>query len=385
MQEAIRVHSSQRGRIPELDGLRGIAILLVLTFHYFTTVTGEASGTFSYLHNFVAMGWAGVDLFFVLSGFLIGGILLDARNSPHYFRTFYIRRLYRIIPLYYAWICGYILLVAVVGTTHLRAMGPQPEARPPMYVYFLFLQNLKAFHISGVAAAWLGATWSLAVEEQFYLIIPLLIWLLTKRTLVIVLSMVILLAPELRFAVHNYVQLGPELVNVLMPCRADTFAMGILAAILWRNAKARTYLATNKLVMFFLVGASLAGLLVVSAKWYSRPWSLGMQTIGLTLIALFFAVILLFVLSRPDGITASITRMRGLREIGTVSYCMYIIHIAVQGACQDIVLSPSIRQSADWTRVAVLIAAAILTYAIAKISWIFFEKPLFHKGHAYHY
>jgi peptidoglycan/LPS O-acetylase OafA/YrhL len=197
--------------------------------------------------------------------------------------------------------------------------------------------------------------------------------------------MVILLAPELRFAVHNYVQLGPELVNVLMPCRADTFAMGILAAILWRNAKARTYLATNKLVMFFLVGASLAGLLVVSAKWYSRPWSLGMQTIGLTLIALFFAVILLFVLSRPDGITASITRMRGLREIGTVSYCMYIIHIAVQGACQDIVLSPSIRQSADWTRVAVLIAAAILTYAIAKISWIFFEKPLFHKGHAYHY
>jgi peptidoglycan/LPS O-acetylase OafA/YrhL len=379
------VTSVARARIPELDGLRGAAILSVMAFHYLGGLTSEGRGVLGYFHPVVTMGWTGVDLFFVLSGFLIGGILLDARSSPCYFKTFYIRRFYRIIPLYYAWICGYVVLVAALGATRVISAGVRPEARLPLYIYFMFLQNLRVFHISGVTAAWFGATWSLAVEEQFYLVTPLIIWLLPRRTLSVVLSAVVLCAPAFRFAVHNYGQSGPALVNLLMPCRADTFAMGILAAILWRNAKIRLYLAANSFVMCALLGTSLTGFFVVAVKWHSRPWSLSMQTIGLTAIAFFFVVTLLFVLSRPTGTIASKARMGWIRDIGGVSYCMYLIHSAIWGACHDFLLPASLNKSGSWLGVGVSLLAGVLTYAMAKMSWAWFEKPLLLRGHSFHY
>src|SRR6266581_3557721 len=99
-----------QGRIPELDDLRGIAILLVFLLHYISDCAGGNFG--SVLYRFRAafrMGWSGVDLFFVLSGFLIGGILMSVRDSPSYFRTFYLRRVHRIFPIYYVWISLYPL------------------------------------------------------------------------------------------------------------------------------------------------------------------------------------------------------------------------------------------------------------------------------------
>jgi peptidoglycan/LPS O-acetylase OafA/YrhL len=105
-----------KGRVPELDGLRGTAILSVLCFHYVTQQGVTPPGTLThYLQRAVIMGWSGVDLFFVLSGFLIGGILMDARESPSYFRTFYARRFFRIIPIYYLWITAYVALMLLAG------------------------------------------------------------------------------------------------------------------------------------------------------------------------------------------------------------------------------------------------------------------------------
>src|ERR1700687_4769637 len=107
-----------QGRIPELDGLRGMAILLVLVAHYFAVPGTRAA---SLLNGYwFRLGWTGVDLFFVLSGFLIGGILLEVRDSPNYFRTFYARRFFRIIPLYFAWILIYVVL-SVFGWNFLSA------------------------------------------------------------------------------------------------------------------------------------------------------------------------------------------------------------------------------------------------------------------------
>ena len=232
-------------RVPELDGLRGTAIFMVVVFHYLEqqgTVGG--GGLTPILQRLVLMGWSGVDLFFVLSGFLIGGILVDARNSPSYFKTFYTRRFFRIIPIYYLWILAYIVLISVAGAA-LRARsnsGVIMALGTPIYAHFFFLQNLMVLPFAGLAGAWFSHLWSLAVEEQFYLVSPLVVQLLSKRLLTIFLACVIAAAPLLRvtlLAKHT----DPWLVNVLMPCRADSLAIGMLAALFWRREGFREWLS----------------------------------------------------------------------------------------------------------------------------------------------
>jgi peptidoglycan/LPS O-acetylase OafA/YrhL len=198
------VASDSGKRIPELDGLRGVAILLVVLFHGFFFAPGPDYHPADLIHRlyfwferFIAIGWTGVDLFFVLSGFLIGGILLDARESPRFYRTFYLRRFFRIIPPYYAWLMAYVLVTLTAGAflaAH-SLKGNTPSGRVFLWMQFLFLQNLGILdHYPTVAGAWLRPTWSLAVEEQFYLITPTIIKTLSRRALAIFLAAVVMLA-----------------------------------------------------------------------------------------------------------------------------------------------------------------------------------------------
>jgi peptidoglycan/LPS O-acetylase OafA/YrhL len=174
---------------------------MVVVFHYLEQQGAVAGGGLtSILQRAVQMGWSGVDLFFVLSGFLIGGILVDARNSPSYFKTFYTRRFFRIIPIYYLWILAYVVLVGVAGS-FLRAhsnSGVITAPGMPIYAQFFFLQNLMVFPFAGLAGAWFGHLWSLAVEEQFYLVSPLVVRLLSTRMLTIFLACLIAAVPLLR-------------------------------------------------------------------------------------------------------------------------------------------------------------------------------------------
>ena len=155
-------------RILELDGLRGLAILLVVLCHYITAVPHGRSHSLGSMAG-TAMGLAasGVDLFFILSGFLIGGILLDSTGtgSPNYYRTFYLRRFYRIFPVYYLWIA----LFAVISL-----VSPQFRLQTPYWVFLAFLQNYSR-HRTAIEVVWFGVMWSLGVEEQFYLLAPPLI------------------------------------------------------------------------------------------------------------------------------------------------------------------------------------------------------------------
>lgn len=127
-------------RIPELDGLRGLAILLVISVHYFYNPDANMPVALHFLQGFFCLGWTGVDLFFVLSGFLIGGILLEVRASPNYFKTFYIRRFFRIVPLYYLWLFCFIALLFLRGSTF-DAQSAQAGINWPLWGHFLFLQN----------------------------------------------------------------------------------------------------------------------------------------------------------------------------------------------------------------------------------------------------
>jgi peptidoglycan/LPS O-acetylase OafA/YrhL len=136
--------NGKQARIPELDGLRGFAILSVVSIHYFYDPGAKLPRLLHYFQNLFALGWTGVDLFFVLSGFLIGGILLEARTSSNYFKTFYARRFFRIIPVYYLWIVCFIVLVVVGGPfSQLDTQSGQlPSINWEIWVHFLFLQNL---------------------------------------------------------------------------------------------------------------------------------------------------------------------------------------------------------------------------------------------------
>lgn len=376
---------SRPERVPELDGLRGAAIFMVVVFHYLEqqgTVAG--GGVTPVLQRLVLMGWSGVDLFFVLSGFLIGGILVEARDSPPYFKTFYTRRFFRIIPIYYLWILAYIVLIAVAGN-FLRAhsnSGVIMATGMAVYAHFLFLQNLMVLPFAGLAGAWFSHLWSLAVEEQFYLVSPLVVRLLSTRPLTIFLGCVIAAAPLLRvtlLAVHT----DPWLVSVLMPCRADSLAIGMLAAVFWRREGFREWLSHRSGSLYAILATLFAGV-VALWKWSPESQTRGMETIGFTWLAAFFVVVLLLALIQRDGPIARLARMSWLRELGRVSYCVYIIHLAV-----NVFVHSALRRASPATSdargAAVTILAAIVTYVIAWTSWKLLEGPLVRLGHSFKY
>jgi peptidoglycan/LPS O-acetylase OafA/YrhL len=377
---------NSENRIPELDGLRGTAIFLVVLLH-FTTGEGylQPHSIAGVLQRLAIMGWTGVDLFFVLSGFLIGGILMDARSSPRYFKTFYFRRFYRIIPIYYLWILLYVLVAFLAGhfiQAH-SYPGPAPLLGFAVYSHFLFLQNIWIVDLPGVAGAWLGPTWSLAVEEQFYLVSPLFVRLLSRRWLPAYLAGIILAVPLFRIFLLSVIHHGSWAITVLTPCRADTLAVGMLAAVAWRDPAAHAWLSTHARTLYVALGFLCAG---VALLWIDSPDSttIWMQSIGYSWMAFFYVSILLLALLKPGGPIAVVMRMGWLRELGRVSYCIYLIHLVVNLACHAILLH-SVPTISNGKAVAVTLLAAVLTYAIAKLSWIFLEHPLIRRGHAYKY
>jgi peptidoglycan/LPS O-acetylase OafA/YrhL len=383
---SIETHSARRGsaeRIPELDGLRGIAIFLVLGAHFINVTNGPRWA--AYFQNLFLLGWSGVDLFFVLSGFLIGGILLDVRSSRSYFKTFYARRFFRIIPIYYIWVTLYLLLVAL-GTTFLRAhtrTGTVPPLGFDIYAHYLFLQNFAIVSYIAISEYWLAHTWSLAVEEQFYLVAPLFVRLLTRRRLSIVLGLLIFSAPLIRLFVRSHFAQGPWLGYRLMPCRADSLACGMLAAILWRNESFREWLTARGHMLYGLIGVLSAGMLVLW-KWFPNPQSPLTETVGFTWIAVFYLTILVLALSRPVSAIATVCRLPWLRELGKVSYAVYIIHTTVN-LLFHMVLLHAAPQTANLKGAAVTLLAVFGTYGIARISWEFLEHPLLRRGHTFKY
>jgi peptidoglycan/LPS O-acetylase OafA/YrhL len=370
-----------QGRIPELDGLRGLAILLVMVGHYFAA---PGIGVASLLNGYwFRLGWTGVDLFFVLSGFLIGGILLGARDSPRYFKTFYARRFFRIVPLYYAWILIYIVLSLFAWNFLSVRIGSMQRIDTSILANFLFLQNFHEFLKSTVPFWWLSSTWSLAVEEQFYLVAPFLVRYLPKRVLAPALILVTFGSPILRFVIRNGFSEGPWLAYRLMPCRADSLSVGVLAALLWNNPKARAWFETHALILYGLFAIFLAGVAYLW-RYHSDPLLPLTQTVGYTWLALFFAVLLVLVLSRRTSLLSALMRLGFLRDIGGVSYCIYIIHTAVFLFCHQILLH-ALPVVTDGKAAAVTFLAAFTTYTIAKLSWRFFEQPLLRRGHSFQY
>jgi peptidoglycan/LPS O-acetylase OafA/YrhL len=373
--------SASAKRILELDGLRGVAILSVIAGHYFAA---PGKGIFRYLDGYwVRLGWTGVDLFFVLSGFLIGGILLDCRGSARYFETFYTRRMFRILPAYYTWILLYILVFAFGRFFFSNPAADVGRASPALvFSQFLFLQNFSSLPAHSLASVWFSVTWSLAVEEQFYLISPWLVHGLSRRYLAVVLGAVIATDPLLRLFVRMHFHRGTWLAYSLMPCRADALAAGMLAALAWRSFRFRRLIMKGSVI--YPVVALLSLGVAVIWKWYSDPRFLLTQTVGYTWIATFYVAILLLAISRPGEPIAFLLRCRPLRRLGMVSYSMYIIHLTIFSLLQYSLFHHLPKVTSDVTGAVGLVAMGVCCL-LAAISWKYLEHPLLRRGHALAY
>lgn len=366
-------------RIPELDGLRGIAILMVLVWHYFCISMEVSSRGMFYLKDVLSLTWSGVDLFFVLSGFLIGGILLDARESPSYFKTFYARRVFRILPIYSALIGVYYLFLATGAFAHSPFMY---RGMIPWFMYATFTQNF-AFS-TGILVPMLTVTWSLCVEEQFYLVLPTVVRFVPRKRLMAVLAGGILAAPVLRTILSTRLLHGEYWSFNMMPCRADALLLGVLAAMLvrseiWEKIKDGAWKLKAAAILLALGTSGF-----VLAKQTSSTDSMWISTIGFSYLAVLYFCALLVTLASTDGLWGRVLRIGWLRGLGTISYGLYLVHWLVLETVFALTGHDRMWAATAGDKGLVLVAL-LIALGVATASWRFFEKPLLSIGHRWKY
>ena len=369
-------------RIPALDGLRGVAILLVLCRH---SVIGLHSGS-QLLNRILAMAMftgSGVDLFFVLSGFLIGGIQLDARESSRYYSTFYARRAYRILPLYYAAAIPF-LLRHLAGRFLPGALGGTSPLTVPWWSYLTFTQNF--FMVSsgrGMGAAAMLVTWSLAIEEQFYLLIPVVVRKFRGERLAIALVTAIAMVPVLRLVLHFTLPNAGFACFALMPCRVDALCLGVLTAYLVRRPGFWNGLMEHRKLLWWTTGILSAGVVFISYPAYD-VFSERMTTWGDSWVAFFYTSCLMVTVSSSTVAWHHAMCKPWLKRLGTLAYCTYLLHFPLIQTARRFfyVLLPSHPGIAYVTSG---VSAVSVTLVLATLSWRYFEQPLLRRGHTYQY
>src|ERR1017187_1281621 len=358
-------------RIVALDGLRGIAIAMVLWQHMAKPYLPESRHSFlGWLRGFTELSWAGVDLFFVLSGFFIGGILIDGRMSSRLGRVFYLRRALRILPLYY------IALAIIVAAIWSHMPGIYNLF--PFWVYVLFVPNV-AFAFAG---SWdclpLSILWSLSVEEQFYLVAPWVVRCITPRTLPWLMGGLALLAWAMRAGLMLIYPSGQFATHLLMPFRMDTLALGIVVAWATRHQPAHEFIcsfyARHRWAILGFVGAAMILLCNLSLE-HPNSGSPALCLYGYTLIAWLCAIfVALIAIVRPP-VLLTILGFRPLTHLGRHSYFIYLFHPIIglgiirffggEGLTLD-----------SYNGIAIVVFAVGATWGAAAISWRWLERPL---------
>lgn len=372
-------------RVPELDGLRGIAIFLVLIWHYAVIqIRAEPYSIAHYLQRGLSLTWSGVDLFFVLSGFLIGGILLDNRDTSNYFKVFYIRRVCRIFPLYFLclslFFCLTYVLPDLARTSPFNWLFEKPM---PVWSYLTFTQNFAMVQESTFGPNWLGVTWSLAVEEQFYLVLPLIIYFVPTRRLHYVLIFVILLAPGLRTLLFYYHPRPSFPTFVLMPCRADALLLGVLCAYTTRQENLIRFLRGHLALIYVFCTVLLLGVATLIVKSQSVG-SLAMSSYGYTILACLYACVLLIAVIEKRGLVSAIARVKAFRKLGIIAFGVYMWHQAISGLTHALFLK-QVPQMLNGLECSVTILGLLITLIIGYVSWSFIEKPFVLIGHSVRY
>ena len=374
-----------KGRIPELDGVRGLAIAMILLHHYFLLPIHAPLGSLpSYIQAAGRLTWSGVDLFFVLSGFLIGGILLDARHASNYFRVFYTRRLLRIVPIYFLCLASVFFLAVSVDHGAAREFAWMFSERIALKLYPVFLQNFWMAKWTTFGTFGLGVSWSLAIEEQFYLTLPFAIRFLRSNTpLLTVLLGGIALAPISRILLHAYYPGHFLAWVVLMPCRADALLLGVLGAIAVRNQRSRDWLRRRRRLLFLSLGALTCALPIIT-KYFADPYGVAMLTVGFTYLGVLYLALILCAILYPDTLLARFLRWRWLGWLGTIAYGTYLYHELVRSLFFGLIWG-HLPLGLSLPEFSVSLLALIATLLISQASWLYLEKPLVNVGHRVSY
>lgn len=356
-----------RHHITSLDGVRGVAISLVLMVHLLWANSQTGSKFVAFAGQIRASGWVGVDLFFALSGFLITGILFDTLHSSHYFRNFYSRRILRIFPLYYG-----VLLILFVAM-HPASFG---QARP-FYYLFGYLQNTPLWWNIGNPNLTKGLTdhlWSLAVEEQFYLVWPVLIFFIRdRRKLLWTAAMLAAVAPITRaFLLAHGAPFGHT--YTLTFCRADSLLSGAWLALMIRGNLRPVVLRFAAPVFV----ASFLGCIAIAWKGGTFDWeqSRSINLYGYSVIAIASTAVIAMSL-RSESFVAKAMNISILRFLGKYSYGIYILHHIV-GFGVDLTIAPFMHahiQSKLVYHLLSMIVVLAITLPLAWFSYNFYEKP----------
>jgi len=369
-------NSRLAGRIIELDGIRGLAILMVLIWHYIYSDLGAVpSGSWQeYCLVPLRLTWSGVDLFFVLSGFLIGGILYDAKNSTNYYRVFYYRRFYRIFPIYFIWLAVFLTGLYVFGSGGGPVIQKIFNRYLPVWSYPFFIQNFLMASRNGFGPTWMGVTWSLAIEEQFYLVLPFLVRTFNYRRLCQLVIFVIVCAPVCRITLWLFGNkiMGPY---TLLPCRADALGLGVLVALACRNRDVWTWLESHRKHLCALSCVLGLGTLFLSV------WPRGVNLYGVTWLAGFYASILLLVLVQQGTNVNRFFSQRFLTRLGLVAYAVYLSHEGIKALYYAVILGKyPILSNVPSALVSILSLVTVLLLSV--VSWQMLERPLIRRAHA---
>lgn len=369
----MKVESS---RIVQLDGLRGIAIGLVLLFHLnLLAPTGIRAVSTALL-----FGWSGVDLFFILSGFLIGGILIDNRDSENYFVAFYARRFFRIIPIYYLIVATYFAFYLVSGlrANLVDAVGPPM----PWYSYLSFTNNIWiARH--NYMDAFASPTWSLAIEEQFYLTLPLVVRIVKPKWFPATIGALIAIIAGFRIAMclcHNVTQIQSY---VLPFFRADALMIGVACALAVRSRSVVAFFVRTTWVLYVALLA-FTGIVIRTGGKLLPDTAAPINTYGLTAVALLYATLLMISVVLPRSPIGRALCFRPLRSLGKLAYFVYLLHVSVLLATYDTLNNFSIGKN-TFVRWAVGIASLAIVIFAANISWNKFESRMIRLGHRFQF